>query len=148
MKVSILPPVFLISDLDFDRSSSNPFSILSSSPAPPTVPNFFPVEDIASFAPGFPGTLPVASITEATATLSPLSRRSTTHERTARDTKRGMPLALWTYAYPSATSSTIIIVNPIMTPIVAISPFLPLWASGINSSTTTKIIAPAANASA
>ena len=33
-----------------------------------------------------------------------------------------------------------------MTPIVAMSPFPPRWASGTSSSTTTKIIAPAAKA--
>ena len=45
-----------------------------------------------------------------------------------------------------ATSKTIMTVNPIMAPIVAISPFPPCWDSGITSSTTTNIIAPAAKA--
>jgi len=50
--------------------------------------------------------------------------------------------------HPNATSRTIITVKPIIAPAVAKWPFPPCWASGMTSSTTTKIIAPAANASA
>ena len=52
--------------------------------------------------------------------------------------------------YPRATSSIIIMVNPIMQPAVArcVLSWEPLCASGMSSSTTTYIIAPAANASA
>ena len=52
--------------------------------------------------------------------------------------------------YPSATSRIIMTVKPIMKPMVArsVSRFVPLRASGMSSSTTTYIIAPAANASA
>lgn len=50
--------------------------------------------------------------------------------------------------YPKATSITIIMTKPIISPSVAIS-VLPLFCdSGISSSTTTKIIAPAAKARA
>ncbi len=47
--------------------------------------------------------------------------------------------------YPNAISNIIIITNPIATPIVPMLVCSPDWASGINSSTTTYIIAPAAN---
>lgn len=57
------------------------------------------------------------------------------------------PLRL-TFPYPNPTSRTIITVNPIMVPMVARSPFPPCCASGMTSSTTTKIIAPAAKARA
>src|SRR5690606_30895967 len=50
--------------------------------------------------------------------------------------------------HPSATSSTIIKVNPSMVPTVARSVWPPRCDSGISSSTTTYIIAPAAKASA
>jgi len=46
--------------------------------------------------------------------------------------------------YPNPTSSTIITIKPAIAPIVAKSVFPSLCDSGINSSTTTKIIAPAA----
>ena len=46
--------------------------------------------------------------------------------------------------YPRATSSIIMIKNPAMTPIVPAWECFPIFASGINSSTTTYIIAPAA----
>lgn len=49
------------------------------------------------------------------------------------------------FFYFIATSSIIIKINPIATPIVPPSPSRPLCASGINSSTVTYIIAPAAN---
>jgi len=52
------------------------------------------------------------------------------------------------FDYPRATSSIIIITKPKTVPIVAISEFPFCWDSGINSSTTTKIIAPAAKARA
>jgi hypothetical protein len=51
-------------------------------------------------------------------------------------------------AHPSATSSTIITVKPAIAPTVERSVPPCLWAAGINSSITTKIIAPAAKASA
>jgi len=47
--------------------------------------------------------------------------------------------------YPSATSKTIISINPIATPIVPKSEYFPFCDSGINSCITTYIIAPAAN---
>ena len=47
--------------------------------------------------------------------------------------------------YPRATSRTIISVNPIATPIVPMLECLPFCDSGISSSVTTYIIAPAAN---
>src|SRR5688572_371901 len=50
--------------------------------------------------------------------------------------------------YPSATSSVIITAKPTIAPSVAISLLPPDCDSGITSSTVTKIIAPAANASA
>ena len=46
--------------------------------------------------------------------------------------------------YPKATSKIIIIINPIATPIVPIFECSPFCDSGISSSTTTYIIAPAA----
>ena len=49
--------------------------------------------------------------------------------------------------YPSATSSIIIIENPTANAIVPRLECFPSEASGISSSTTTYIIAPAANAS-
>ena len=52
------------------------------------------------------------------------------------------------FNYPSDTSSIIIIVNPRIRPILAKSVFPPPWLSGITSSTTIKIIAPAAKARA
>ncbi len=45
--------------------------------------------------------------------------------------------------YPSATSSNIITAKPSIVPIVARSALQPEWDSGITTSTTTKIIAPA-----
>ena len=48
--------------------------------------------------------------------------------------------------YPKATSRIIIITNPIANPIVLIFECSPVCAEGISSSTTTYIIAPAANA--
>ncbi len=50
--------------------------------------------------------------------------------------------------YPSATSKVIITINPRINPRVAISVLFSNWVSGITSSTTTNIIAPAANAKA
>ncbi len=50
--------------------------------------------------------------------------------------------------YPNATSKHIIIINPAINPMVARSVFPPRWLSGITSSTTMNIIAPAAKASA
>ena len=50
--------------------------------------------------------------------------------------------------YPSATSRIIITVKPMSAPNVAISEFFSCCDSGISSSTTTKIMAPAAKASA
>ena len=50
--------------------------------------------------------------------------------------------------YPNATSNIIIIVNPPINPNVAKSVLFPDCDSGINSSTTTNIIAPAAKANA
>ena len=47
--------------------------------------------------------------------------------------------------YPSATSNIIIIINPNANPIVVILECSPSTDSGNNSSTTTYIIAPAAN---
>ena len=47
--------------------------------------------------------------------------------------------------YPKATSRVIIMTKPTMRPRVATSVLPLVWESGINSSTTTKIIAPAAN---
>ena len=55
--------------------------------------------------------------------------------------------ARFLFHYPSATSSIIIITNPIQNPIVPMLECFPVDASGINSSTTTYNIAPAANAS-
>lgn len=43
----------------------------------------------------------------------------------------------WYFNYPSATSSVIIMENPIITPIVAISECFSAWDSGISSSATT-----------
>lgn len=51
-------------------------------------------------------------------------------------------------SHPNATSSTIITVNPSIAPIVERSVSFPICDSGISSSTTTKIIAPAAKESA
>ena len=48
------------------------------------------------------------------------------------------------FIYPNATSKTIIITKPIATPIVPIFECSPVCDSGISSSTTTYIIAPAA----
>ena len=45
---------------------------------------------------------------------------------------------------PRATSKNIIMANPIIAPIVEISSFPELWDSGMSSSITTNIIAPAA----
>ena len=56
-----------------------------------------------------------------------------------------MPLEI---NYPKATSRHIITINPAINPMVAISAFPPLWLSGITSSTTINIIAPAAKANA
>ena len=49
------------------------------------------------------------------------------------------------FIYPKAISNIIMILNPIVSPITPICDFSPLCISGINSSTTTYIIAPAAN---
>ena len=51
------------------------------------------------------------------------------------------------FIYPNATSKIIITTNPIATPIVPIFECSPACDSGISSSTTTYIIAPAANES-
>ena len=51
-------------------------------------------------------------------------------------------------SYPNPTSKDIITMNPPINPSVAISVYLSRWVSGITSSTTTKIIAPAAKAKA
>ena len=50
--------------------------------------------------------------------------------------------------HPKPTSRVIITINPAINPRVATSVYLSSWVSGITSSTTTKIIAPAAKASA
>ena len=50
------------------------------------------------------------------------------------------------FFYPNVLSKIIIIANPKITPKVAKLEYFPFWDSGINSSTITKIIAPAANA--
>ncbi len=50
--------------------------------------------------------------------------------------------------YPNATSKTIMMVNPIIKQMVAKSTFPARCDSGMSSSTTTKIIAPAAKLSA
>ena len=50
--------------------------------------------------------------------------------------------------YPKATSRVIMTANPPMAPMVAMSVFFSNWDSGISSSTTTYIIAPAAKARA
>ena len=47
--------------------------------------------------------------------------------------------------YPNATSKNIMVAKPSIAPIVEKSVSFPVCDSGINSSTTTKIIAPAAN---
>ncbi len=52
------------------------------------------------------------------------------------------------YGYPRATSRTIITRKPMRKPMVADPSFPFIWDSGMTSSTTTKTIAPAANASA
>jgi hypothetical protein len=48
--------------------------------------------------------------------------------------------------YPRATSNVVITAKPDIAPMVATSVCFSSWDSGINSSTTTYIIAPAANA--
>ena len=50
--------------------------------------------------------------------------------------------------HPKATSRVIITINPAINPRVATSVYLSSWVSGITSSTTIKIIAPAAKAKA
>ena len=49
---------------------------------------------------------------------------------------------------PKATSKTIITIKPPINPSVATSAYLSSWVSGMTSSTTTKIMAPAAKANA
>ena len=56
-----------------------------------------------------------------------------------------LSLGEFSKSYPNATSSHIMIANPIIAPMVERSVSFPVCDSGINSSTTTKIIAPAAN---
>lgn len=60
--------------------------------------------------------------------------------------EQGMIVCL--ISYPRATSSIIMIMKPTIKLNVARSVLLLAWESGISSSTTTNIIAPAANANA
>ena len=62
----------------------------------------------------------------------------------ARAATRAAPTAQGRAAHPSATSNTIMSRKPAMTPRVPVLECSPKWASGMSSSTTTYIMAPAA----